>query len=541
MKPQVRHHGDGLYVVSERDFDSTEQAFVVYGNAGPLTSDVASFDAGAWRLDLKIQFQGRDFSQTSIQRRDVSEASQPAMPYLRRFGFAPRDDTLSLEALKQLGAAMRFNDLPDDPCDIPAAYTYLGQFIFHDCSFMADGNSAVKPVNKRSAALDLDSIFNVSEDHPPIVGCPASTGPMPIGCTEEERKALDLPRTATGQPVIGDSRNDDNLPLAQVHMALLRFYNAVAQVEPNADEAKKLTALHFQSVVLHDYLKRVIAPDVYCDVLENGRAIIDPTPGKSHRTPPFLLPLEFAAACGRFGHSMIRNNYNWNQYHPGADLTAFWDNTFSSSPDPTLRLRDRWYARWQRLLGMDLEPGESPIMAARIGTRFAWLLGRIATEALPDAGQFDPPSLGNNLASRSLERGHILRLNSGQAIALTVRDALMALGRPSFEILTEPELLVGETTAAQGIMTRFGITRATPLWFYTLKEAAVRSDGKCLGPLGSRIVMETLHAAIDYATPSILTESGHSPWRPDPRLRPASPVEYTFPDLIRFASLSQSN
>jgi hypothetical protein len=528
MNPYARRHGDGLYVVVEKVADAADDKFAIYDNTGLLAQNIASFDPCSWTVAFNLQNLEHQF-------RDTAEPVVPAMPYLRRFGFAPHHGAPSLRGLRLLGGAMRFNALTDDELtEIPAAYTYLGQFIFHDCSFMGPGKNALKPINSRSASLDLDSVFDVPANHPPIVGCPASNGRMPIGCTEEDRKALDLPRTASGEPVIGDSRNDDNLPLAQVHMALLRFHNAVAAVERDDDTARKLTSLHFQSVVLHDYLKRVITNDVYCDVLQNGRAIIYPTSAKPSEKTQFLIPLEFAAACGRFGHSMIRNRYDWNPYHLG-DLVAFWANTFSSSDQPIERLRDRWYARWQRLLGVDLEAGDSPIMAARIGTRFAYLLQDIPAQALPDAGVFDPPSLGANLATRSLERGHILRLNCGQAIAVEVRDALAALGRPTFEILEEDELLAGEHQDAQDIMCRFGITRATPLWFYTLKEAEVRSQGKCLGPLGSRIVMETLHAAIENAAPSILTEA--APWRPSPKLCPTSPAEYTFADLIRFASL----
>src|SRR5262249_11991438 len=108
---------------------------------------------------------------------------------------------------------------------------------------------------------------------------------------------------------------------------------------------------------------------------------------------------------------------------------------------------------------------------------------------------------------------------------------------PEFELMTSGELLSDESDGVQQILTSSGmLEETTPLWFYTLKEAAIRGCGEKLGPLGSRIVMETLDAAIQRASPSILADDNR--WRPDPRLRPSSPDSYSFTDLIRFAALT---
>ena len=63
----------------------------------------------------------------------------------------------------------------------------------------------------------------------------------------------------------------------------------------------------------------------------------------------------------------------------------------------------------------------------------------------------------------------------------------------------------------------------------------VRHGGGKLGPLAGRIVMETVHAAIAEASPSIIKNAA---WGPDARLNPSRRDRYTFADLIRFAGLA---
>jgi hypothetical protein len=48
------------------------------------------------------------------------------------------------------------------------------------------------------------------------------------------------------------------------------------------------------------------------------------------------------------------------------------------------------------------------------------------------------------------------------------------------------------------------LVQKAPLWFYTLREAEHFHGGRRLGPLASRIVMETLHAAIQAAPGGII-------------------------------------
>jgi hypothetical protein len=532
------HHGGGLHVVRERRGVATYSLadYTVFDDRGRMPHEKAIYNQKTGHVEFRNDRQV--FAELALQRL----ALPIALPYDRYFGCANKAEQPPDELLRELGAAMRFDEGPSVESDIPSAYTYLGQFVFHDLSYMARGDSETDPVNQRSAALDLDSLY----DDPPafltLAPCASqATTALPIGCTVGG-EPLDLPRTNTGEPYIGDQRNDDNLALAQTHMALIRFANAVAAAIGDQAEAKRQTQLHLQSVVLRDYLARIIDCTVYNDVMQNGRAVIYPSCEGRDLTESFLLPLEFAAACGRFGHSMVRNEYKWNVNHPNVSVRALWENTYSSYEPPIIRLATNWPSNWRRLLAVNLNQQDVPIRAARIGTRFARILKEIRPVALPDPEPPDAPR-EPNLAIRSLLRGRLLELASGQEVANRILDTLAAKGRPGFAPLDCSEVVANEDTTVCEIMNRTGsgtfasLASNTPLWFYVLKEAEVRCAGMRLGPLGSRIVMETIHAAIGAACPSILRSDGKLAWAPDPRLSPTHANKYTYIDLIAFGGL----
>ncbi|BCG98784.1 hypothetical protein MesoLj131b_07840 [Mesorhizobium sp. 131-2-5] len=514
-------HGEGLYAV----FEDQGSPIAFYDDDGLLPEH-------SFRID-------RDFTTVEVQDRADPKIStrKVLVPYRRYFGRPEKGTAPPLALLQALGDAMEFNDFGDQTGTIPAGYTYFGQFVLHDLTSMTPsitpGKS--KPKNIRSATLDLDSVFGAMPPGGASASSQACPAPMAVGETTDGR-LLDLPRATDGMPCIADRRNDSNLALAQTHMALIRFFNAVRRLSDDADEARRLTQLHLQSVVLHDYARRLIDNVIYQDVMERGRAVIDVD------ADGFKLPLEFAAACARFGHSMIRNRYPWNAWNPGATVSAFWDNTYNSAITPMTRLRGQWVADWRRLLAIGLTEAQGAIFAAKIDTRLAFELRQIRPQALPHTTGSMP--LSRNLAVRTLQRSYLLELSSAQHVFHCVAGKLGDRAPPGFAPLTEPELLDGESQAVRDALTERpegGAARlvdSTPLWFYVLKEAAVKGCGLKLGPLGSRIVMETLHAAVSAAEPSILDPSVQ-PWRPDPRLHPSS-ESYALPNLIAFSGLLDS-
>ncbi len=103
----------------------------------------------------------------------------------------------------------------------------------------------------------------------------------------------DLPRRDDKRAVIGDPRNDENLLVAQLHLAFLRFHNRVMDMQPQKPDlldelanvtqseedhkktpfhtTRRLVRWHYQFVVLDDFLPRIVEPSVLNDVRANGR------------------------------------------------------------------------------------------------------------------------------------------------------------------------------------------------------------------------------------------------------------------------------
>ena len=59
---------------------------------------------------------------------------------------------------------------------------------------------------------------------------------------------------------------------------------------------------HYQRIILREFLPRLIGPDLVASLLDEGPRYYRP------RNPPFI-PLEFADAAYRYGHSQIRHKY----------------------------------------------------------------------------------------------------------------------------------------------------------------------------------------------------------------------------------------
>ena len=72
-----------------------------------------------------------------------------------------------------------------------------------------------------------------------------------------------------------------------------------------------------------------------------------------------------------------------------------------------------------------------------------------------------------------------------------------------------------------------------PLWYYVLREAEYRRDGRCLGPVGARIVAEVLIGLTRADPESFLHAPGWSPTLPSRRQ-----CDFTMADLLRFAGVA---
>jgi len=506
----------------------------------------------------------------------------------------PGDSAAVTAALKRLGEAMAEPAPPPGQqlqptgnSTIPAVYTYWGQFIDHDITANTDRQNTVtditvedlKPLqpevvvrdlrNLRRPALDLDSVYG---DGPTFEGGPetaaadmydgiklrlsevAEGGGIPGDHIPTLGDNLrDLPRDSGAQlpedktvALIGDGRNDENLIVAQLHVAFLRFHNAVvdwAQHQPGYpqddrelfERVRNLVRWHYQWLVVHDYLKTVTLPGVVDKVLLGGNKVFQP------RYDEVYMPLEFSVAAYRFGHTMVRGFYDYNRNfgRPGtvigsASFRLIFAFTGSARPEPfngggTLTLPFNWVIEWNRFV----DKGDSlpDHFARKIDTQLAPplfdMINQISeeNEGLPEAVK----DILKRLAVRNLLRGYQLAIPTGQAVA----DAL------GVAPLTEEELRRNNSDAVNAALADGGFLQTTPLWFYVLKEAEARANGNSLGEVGSRIVVETLIGQLRADPGSYLNQDGG--WSPEQGvpLDDGEPI-VTIKDLFRFGGLLPS-
>ena len=85
---------------------------------------------------------------------------------------------------------------------------------------------------------------------------------------------------------IGDARNDENLIIAQLHLAFLRFHNnVVTWVQVNEDRtvedaqlferARDLVRWHYQWLVIHEFLTRTVGADVVQEPIDQDWGVRD--------------------------------------------------------------------------------------------------------------------------------------------------------------------------------------------------------------------------------------------------------------------------
>ncbi len=452
--------------------------------------------------------------------------------------FAPDDaDLLALAAL-MIETKTQADDPNLDNPDIPAGFTYFGQFIDHDITF--DPNSKLQRDNDpdalrnfRTPRFDLDSLYADGPDNNPYLygadGLHLLVGKNAAGEDDLPRNNADPKRA-----LIGDPRNDENAIVSQLHLAFIKFHNKVVDHlpanTPNLfDEALRIVRWHYQWIVVHDFLQKILGgDDVINDIIKLDKYKVPLGGGTRdiqgalnvdlkfyhYRNQPFI-PVEFSVAAYRFGHSMIRTEYELNEDETGQEVPIF-DVT---KPDGDLRgfkerragLEIQW-ARFFEFSGTGLELQHS----RKLDTKLA-----VGLSNLPFI-----TDMFTSLAVRNLLRGKALGLPSGQAVA-------RAMGATRDNIILTP----AELNLPANLKTAFD--ENTPLWFYILKEAEVRCNAKKLGPIGARIVAEVLIGLLDGDPASYL--SAEPTWQPT-KNQFGAPADGKFfmVDLLRFAGVTIS-
>lgn len=171
-------------------------------------------------------------------------------------------------------------------------------------------------------------------------------------------------------------------------------------------------------------------------------------------------------------------------------LFAFTGNGgFLGSPT----LPDNWPAAYERLTGFEPQPAGTPgtvppRFARKIDTHLAPPLANLFNEGNTETSARIRRIL-KRLAVRNLLRGYRLAIPTGQAVARSL--GVTPLTRA--ELITDtPPLPPTLPSPVDDALVDGGFLEDTPLWFYVLKEAEVLGNGQRLGPVGSRIVAETI-------------------------------------------------
>ncbi|HEY3772789.1 MAG TPA: peroxidase family protein [Solirubrobacteraceae bacterium] len=411
---------------------------------------------------------------------------------------------------------------PDNPT-MTAGSTFVGQFTDHDITFDQTSRLGVPqdPLispNTRTPALDLDSVFGGGSGIRPdlyVDNADGSVGPkLKIGSGGVHE---DVPRLPNGDgtytALLGDPRNDENVIVAGLHCAHVLIYNRVVDELSEFDLsafpanppgarpdgyaafllARQVTLWHYQWLLVNEHLPQIAGQAVVDDVLQSGGRFYTPPPGDA------FMPIEFGAACYRFGHSMVRPSYRANFTCGTGDSTSPTADPFFAlvfdpdEPDFSAPPRDdrddllggfpapRRYVGWQTFFDF----GDGQVKNnKRIDTTISSVLFTLPVPAIAPRTQTAPTVLPQRNLLRQLTWG----LPSGQALAREIGV---------------PPLSTADLAEIAAVHRPFAVR--TPLWYYILAEAKAAADGLNLGPVGGRVVAETLIGLLRADPTSYLT------------------------------------
>lgn len=473
-----------------------------------------------------------------------AEAATPAFRF-SRLGPTGIGHQLGEPLRKKVGNAMAAGG--GGASGIPAGFTYLGQFVDHDLTFdktsvmLGENVSATQLLQARSPSLDLDSMYGAGPTDPGSARFYTADGlHLKMGKTAAAegipaKEGFDLPRgagttvRAKRRAIIPDPRNDENLAVAQTHLALIRFHNRVVDTLPASvppaqrfTQAREVVTKHYQWMLRSDYLPRICAPGVLNDVFNNGRKALEL--GAAPTDVP-TMPIEFSVAAFRLGHAMIRAAYNWNKIFDDGFGTLDLLFAFSAGSG-TLgggqRLPSTWIADFRRLFDFK-QAGRANLAVPEAKFNRAMRIDTTLVNPLKALPGFSANEA--NLAFRNLTRAKMVKLATGQQMASFLKSKGVTLVK-----LTKPQIRDGKRGAKLDALTRTqrtALLRDTPLWFYILREAEL-NRGKLNG-VGARIVAETFHRAMEGSQASIVRDPT---WRPT--LGPNS-TTFRMVDLLLFA------
>lgn len=410
--------------------------------------------------------------------------------------------------------------------NMTAGTTFVGQFLDHDVTFDSTSRLGVvteptQTSNTRDPRLDLDSVY---------AGGP-SVSPQLYRSDDRAKFRMgsggmfeDLPRNSDRSAILGDPRNDENLMLAGLHAAFLLAHNRTVDFRRANNlpgdvwfYSRRTVIHHWQWIVVNEFLPQIVGQSLVDNILRNGR--------RWYRFSRPTMPVEFQTGTYRFGHSLIRPSYRANLRgdpggSPSTGAPAFFGFIFDTAgegqADP-VDLRGgarsaRRFIGWQTFFDFGGDQTQHVRPNKLIDTNISTPLFNLPLSTIPSR---DAPT---SLPQRNLLRHLTWSLPSGQRIAAST-------GSPVLSSSNFPEL------RPYGL----GLDASTPLWYYTLREATVFNNGVRLGPVGGRIIAETIIGMLQLDEFSYLN-TGFRPSLPS-----QTPGTFKMTDLLRWAQVDPAS
>jgi hypothetical protein len=394
--------------------------------------------------------------------------------------------------LRGIGVSGGLCDAGDETGEagVEAGWPFFGQYVAHDLT--ADRSPLRRHAeveslgNMRSARANLESLYGAGPAGSPYLYQRLDPAKMLDG-------HCDVPRNQEGTALIADPRNDSHIFMSQMQLSFIRAHNRLVdrlREEGVArqhlfDAARRALTWHYQWVIVNGFLRGLAGSSLVDAILADGPRFYQPA------GDPYI-PVEFADAAYRYGHSQIRQTY---VLQPGGPALKLFPDLMGFGP-----IADR-SVDWTLLFDV---PGH------QLAQRAKPIDGRLVRSliSLPQAisGEVADPAYAS-LAARDLQRGHGLGLPSGESVARLI----------GAEVLGKEELG----------LSAHGWAGETPLWFYIQREAAARHAGDRLGQVGGTITAEVLIGVISRDPESYLTLAPG--WRPT---LPARAGGFTLSDLL---------
>ena len=409
---------------------------------------------------------------------------------------------------------------PTHNCHLSAGYVFLSQFIEHDITRLENPANWSFWQDLKRRTLDLESVYgdgensnllrDVASPDQMIVGKSVGTGDFNVN----HSLPSDLPRIVSGarpgKALIGDPRNDINLGVAQTHLLFLKLHNRFVELGMNYAEARKATTQHYQSMVINDFLVRILDPNVFNGVLKQPSYVC-------FMPLSDYIPLEFIMAAYRFAYSMLSPEYEWNSIYNTGGLAGtirleqlYQYSEFSGNLGGQTRLPTHWVVDWRHFYDFSAD-GEMPRlnMANRVGASLIADLDPLIEQLCQPNGD------SKNLALRMLQLGKKYQLASGQTVV---------------DILNERGMMLHKLEAEQLGIDPAGLRENTPLWYYVMRESQLQQNGKRLGEVGSWLVADTFKKLLLDSPCSVLNDPEFTP---HPQILNGRKI-VTMPGIIEF-------